>query len=162
METNMPHEKYQSCIDACYACATACDHCAVSFLDEQDVKSMTQCIKLDLDCAEVCRVAASYMARGGQFSKTICRLCAEICQACADDCAHLQMDTAHRWARGGLRWAEESRLRARAVGPKRRPPAPNIKWITASVVPRRVVGVPRNAGAWHRRLDAKVETLTPK
>ena len=40
--------------------------------------------------------------------------------------------------------------------------APNIKWITASVVPRRVVSVPRNANAWHRRLDATVETLTPE
>src|SRR5699024_11608501 len=98
METNMPHEKYQSCIDACYACATACDHCAVSCLDEQDVKSMTQCIKLDLDCAEVCRVAASYMARGSQFSQTICRLCAEICQACADECAQHQMDHCQRCA----------------------------------------------------------------
>ncbi|CAM5566086.1 hypothetical protein ECAE60S_04629 [Eoetvoesiella caeni] len=35
----MPHEQFQSCIDACYARATACDHCAVSCLDQQDVKA---------------------------------------------------------------------------------------------------------------------------
>ena len=55
----MSHEKCQSCIDACYACATACDHCAASCLEEQDVAGMARCIKLDMDCAESCRLAAS-------------------------------------------------------------------------------------------------------
>src|SRR5699024_671392 len=98
MEMNMPHEKFKSCIDACYACATACDHCAVSCLDEQDVRSMARCIKLDLDCAEICRVAASYMARGSEFAQAICRLCAEVCQACAEECAKHQMNHCQRCA----------------------------------------------------------------
>ncbi len=108
----MPHEKFQSCIDACYACATACDHCALSCLDEQDVKSMTQCIKLDLDCAEICRVAASYMARGSQFSRAICRLCAEVCEACANECAKHKMDHCQRCAEACRRCAEECRRMA--------------------------------------------------
>src|SRR3546814_6110182 len=91
----MPHEKFQSCIDACYACATDCDHCAVSCLGEQDVKAMARCIKLDMDCAQLCRLAASYMARGREFAQALCRLCADVCQACGDECATLQMD--HRY-----------------------------------------------------------------
>lgn len=103
----MPHEKFQSCIDACYACATACDHCAVSCLEEQDVKSMARCIKLDMDCAQICRLAASYMARGSEFSQTLCRLCAEVCQACAEECGKHQMDHCQRCARACRNCAEE-------------------------------------------------------
>jgi hypothetical protein len=55
----MSHENYQSCIDACHDCAVACDHCAASCLKEDDVKSMAQCIALDIDCAEICRLAAA-------------------------------------------------------------------------------------------------------
>lgn len=112
MEMNMPHEKFKSCIDACYACATACDHCAVSCLAEQDVRSMARCIKLDLDCAEICRVAASYMARGSEFAQAICRLCAEVCQACAEECAKHQMNHCQRCAEACRRCAEECRRMA--------------------------------------------------
>jgi hypothetical protein len=36
---------------------------------------MAGCIALDMDCAEICRVAAAYMARGSEFEKDLCRLC---------------------------------------------------------------------------------------
>ena len=34
------HEKYASCIQACYDCATECNHCAAACLQEDDVKMM--------------------------------------------------------------------------------------------------------------------------
>ncbi len=76
----MSHEKFQSCISACYDCATKCDHCAVACLSEENVKEMTRCIELDLYCAEICRLAASFMAKGEMFAKRVCSLCAEICE----------------------------------------------------------------------------------
>lgn len=106
-ETDMPHEKFQPCIDACFACATACDHCAASCLDEQDVKRMAPCIKLDMDCAQICRLAASYMARGSRFAQALCRLCGEICETCAEECAQHQMDHCQRCANACRRCAEE-------------------------------------------------------
>ncbi|MCC2597819.1 four-helix bundle copper-binding protein [Allopusillimonas soli] len=108
----MPHEKFQSCIDACYACATECDHCAASCLGEQDVKAMARCIKLDMDCAQICRLAASYMARGSEFAQALCRLCADVCQACGDECAKHQMDHCQRCAEACRRCAEECRRMA--------------------------------------------------
>jgi hypothetical protein len=60
----MPHQQFQSCIDACNKCAVACDHCAASCLSEQDVHPMARCIALDIDCAELCRLATAYMSRG--------------------------------------------------------------------------------------------------
>lgn len=104
----MPHEQYQSCIDACYAC----DHCAVSCLDESDVKNMTRCIKLDMDCAQICRLAASYMARGSEFAQTICQVCADLCEACGQECAKHQMDHCQRCAQACRKCAEACRQMA--------------------------------------------------
>jgi hypothetical protein len=50
---------YQSCIEACNTCADACDYCSIACLQEDDVKMMAECIRLDLDCAAICRLAAA-------------------------------------------------------------------------------------------------------
>lgn len=55
----MGNQQFRSCIEACHACAVACDNCAVSCLQEEDVKMMARCIALDMDCAQICRMAAS-------------------------------------------------------------------------------------------------------
>ena len=74
------------CLEACAACAAACDHCAASCLQEEDVRSMSRCIALDMDCAAMCRLAAAFIARDSDFAAPICRMCAEVCTACADEC----------------------------------------------------------------------------
>jgi len=116
MEIAMPHENFQSCIDACNACATACDHCAASCLNEQDVKSMAHCIELDMDCAQICRLAAGYMSRGSRFAAALCRLCAEVCEACAQECARHQMEHCQRCAEACCRCAEECRRMTQSAG----------------------------------------------
>jgi len=88
----MPHETYAACIEACNGCATACNHCAASCLKETDVKMMARCIALDMDCAAACQLAAATMARGSEFAKAICALCADICQACGEECAKHKHD----------------------------------------------------------------------
>lgn len=108
----MAHQQYQSCIDACYECATACDHCATSCLQEQDVKMMARCIALDMDCAQICRLAASYMARGSEMASTICQVCADVCDACADECAKHQMGHCQECAQACRRCADECRRMA--------------------------------------------------
>ena len=42
------------CIEQCYSCAQTCTSCADACLAEDMVKSLTQCIRLNLDCADVC------------------------------------------------------------------------------------------------------------
>jgi hypothetical protein len=86
----MSHEQYKECIEACNACASACDHCSTACLDEPDVKMMARCIALDMDCAQICRAASAFMARGSSFAKTLCALCADVCQACGDECGKHQ------------------------------------------------------------------------
>ena len=82
----MDQSQFQSCIDACNACADACDRCAAACLQEPDVNAMTRCIALDIDCAEICRLAAGATARSSEIAATICRACMEVCEACADEC----------------------------------------------------------------------------
>ena len=50
----MSHEQNQGLIDALAKCAAKCSHCATGCLDEQDVKMLARCIKLDIDCAQIC------------------------------------------------------------------------------------------------------------
>lgn len=109
----MSHAEYQSCITACCNCATACDHCAIACLQEPDPKPMARCIALDIDCAEICRTAAAFMARGSEFAKAICALCAEICEACGNECAKHQHEHCQACAEACRRCAEECRRMAK-------------------------------------------------
>jgi hypothetical protein len=109
----MPHQQFQSCIDACNACALACDHCAAACLGEKDVKMLARCIQLDVDCAAICRLAAGYMGRGSELSGVICEACADVCDACAQECdQHSAMEHCRQCAQACRRCAEECRRMA--------------------------------------------------
>lgn len=86
-----PATELKSCIQACYACADACDTCAIACLNEPDPAPMVRCIALDVDCAQICRLAAGFMARSSGFDRAVCALCAEVCDACAAECDHHTM-----------------------------------------------------------------------
>lgn len=89
-------QQYKKCIDACIECATICNHCAVSCLEEKDVQYLTKCIRLDLECAVICRAAAELMSLNSRYSKEVCQLCANICEACAKICEqHANMGMEH-------------------------------------------------------------------
>ena len=105
----MTRQQYQACIDACNQCADACDRCAAACLREDDVKMMAECIRLDMDCAAVCRLAGSLLARGSDFSSALCRTCAEVCDACGDECAKHEHGHCQECARACRRCAEECR-----------------------------------------------------
>lgn len=81
----MTSNRFSECIDACYRCADACDHCSVACLSEDNVKEMERCIRLDMDCAAVCRLTAEVMARESECHILVCRLCEKICTACAEE-----------------------------------------------------------------------------
>ncbi len=82
----MPHTPHLSCINACHECAVACEHCAASCLGEPHVAKMVDCIRTDLDCAALCRLAVELMARGSEFATQTCQLCAQACDRCAEIC----------------------------------------------------------------------------
>jgi hypothetical protein len=108
-------QQYQSCIDACNACAAACDMCSTACLKEDDVKMMARCIALDMDCAQICRLAAGFMARGSEFASALCQLCAQVCQACGDECGKHQVQHCQYCAAACRRCADECRRMAGAA-----------------------------------------------
>jgi len=82
----MAHERNKSLIESLNNCAAECNHCATACLDEQDVKMLSKCIKLDIDCADICQLNASLIARGSEHGYHLLKECAEICEACAEEC----------------------------------------------------------------------------
>jgi len=92
----MTNQKIKECIDACLACMVACNHCATECLKEDDVKMMAKCIQSDMECAALCRSAAELMSLGSNYSKELCKICADACNACADECEkHAEMGMEH-------------------------------------------------------------------
>lgn len=67
-------------------CADTCDYCASSCLQEKDVTMMANCIRLDMECASICKTTALLLHLESNHVNAACQLCADICSACADEC----------------------------------------------------------------------------
>lgn len=73
-------------------CAAECENCMNACLDEDDVKKMAQCIRLDRDCAKICYTTASFVASHSDYAQNLVKQCAEICKACGEECDKHDMD----------------------------------------------------------------------
>jgi hypothetical protein len=82
----MAHEQFLSCIEACNECAALCEHCATECLSAGNAVELGACIRLNRDCADICRLAAAWMERGSPFSRQIWEFCAAVCQSCEIEC----------------------------------------------------------------------------
>ena len=80
-------------------CAAACENCLDSCLDEDNLKKMVECIRLDRDCAKICHVTASFVASNSKHADDLVRQCEELCRACAEECEKHEMDHCQECAR---------------------------------------------------------------
>ncbi len=75
-------------IDAATACAVTCTACASACLSEGT--DMQQCVRDDLDCADLCFTTAKHLARlnagDKQLTLSILAACIEACVQCAGSC----------------------------------------------------------------------------
>ena len=101
----MLNQQTQNCLTALYECSTACLQCAAACIKETDPKMMAACIAHDLECADICRLAAASIARDGAHAKAICALCAKACLACAEECGKHQFDHCQQCAEACKRCA---------------------------------------------------------
>jgi hypothetical protein len=51
------------CIEACFSCGQACTACADACLAEDSVTDLARCIRLNLDCADICDVTGRVLSR---------------------------------------------------------------------------------------------------
>jgi hypothetical protein len=85
--------KHSQLISLLGECADACNRCSTACLEEQDVKMMKECIRLDMDCAQICQLTAAFISRGSDHAGHLIKECAEICSKCAKECAkHKDME----------------------------------------------------------------------
>jgi hypothetical protein len=111
---NFKSEEFAACIQACVTCAETCTACADACLAEETVAKLTSCIRTNLDCAEICKVAGTVLCRQTEpktefvhaLLQTVlqavrdcaaeceehaahmehCRICALACRACEQKC----------------------------------------------------------------------------
>jgi len=109
------------CIGACVICATTCAACADACLAEEMEHDLTDCIRMNLDCADICRATAQSLVRQTQPDWSLlylqtdacraacatcaaicehhaemhehCRICAEACRQCEEACDKLLQDS---------------------------------------------------------------------
>ena len=89
----MPHlttarlsPEMQRCIDECLHCYSLCEQTAAHCLILGGRHAEPSHIRLLMDCADICRMAAGFMLRGSDYHGRICETCADVCRACAEDC----------------------------------------------------------------------------
>ncbi len=78
------------CIDACFDCAQACTSCADACLGEDHVHELVRCIRLNLDCADVCDTTGRVLSRQTEPDRSLVRsqveTLAQVVKACGDEC----------------------------------------------------------------------------
>ena len=85
-----------STIDALNDCAQACTADVDADLSEQNLSEMVKCIRLCLDCADVCAATVGVTSRQTEYDAGVTRplleACAATCKSCGDECErHAQM-----------------------------------------------------------------------
>ena len=77
-------------IGALADCARACTVCADACLHDADVAELRGCIRLDLDCADLCAATERVLLRQSGYDATVMRAaleaCVSACASCADEC----------------------------------------------------------------------------
>ena len=77
-------------IDALSDCAQACTADGDADLSEQNVTEMVKCIRLCLDCFDVCTATLGMTSRQADYdanlTKPLLQACVAICKSCGDEC----------------------------------------------------------------------------
>src|SRR5215470_15015569 len=78
-------------LDALSDCAQACAADADADLSEQNLAEMAKCIRLCLDCTDVCAATLGVVSRQRDYDPSVTRplleACVAACKSCGDECA---------------------------------------------------------------------------
>jgi len=86
-------------IDALNDCAQACTADADDDLSESNVADLVKCIRLCLDCADICTTTAGVISRQTEYdanvTKPMLEACMAACKSSGDECERHAMMHAH-------------------------------------------------------------------
>ena len=86
-------------IDALSDCAQACAADADADLAEPNLVEMVRCIRLCLDCVDVCTATAGVVSRqtawDGSIARQLLEACVATCKSCGDECERHAPHYAH-------------------------------------------------------------------
>ena len=80
------------------ACAALCNICYNACLSEGDFSTMARCIALTSECADVCHLASSMLARNSENIEKYLKLSADISLECAKECEKHEFDFCYKCA----------------------------------------------------------------
>ncbi|HEX6982499.1 MAG TPA: four-helix bundle copper-binding protein [Balneolaceae bacterium] len=83
---------HQELISTLAHCLSACENCASACLDEDNVKKMVSCIRINRDCADICGLSIKFLSRKSKNSNLVIGICADICSECAEECDKYEHD----------------------------------------------------------------------
>jgi hypothetical protein len=78
------------CIAECLDCAASCTACADACLGESDLTELRRCIRLNLDCSDLCDATGRIVTRQTSPDlrpiRAVLEACSVACLACAEEC----------------------------------------------------------------------------
>src|SRR5215469_6347679 len=78
-------------LDALSDCTEACIADTEADLNEQDLAMMVKCMRLCMNCADVCAATMGVVTRQAEYDAKVTRplleACIAICKSCGDECA---------------------------------------------------------------------------
>src|SRR5262249_30201770 len=87
---NVDADLLAAAIDALSDCVQACNADNAADLTEQNVAEMVTCIRLCLDCVDVCTATAGVITRQTRYDASLVRplleSCVAACRSCGDEC----------------------------------------------------------------------------
>jgi hypothetical protein len=101
--------KNKSLMNALGNCITHCNYCADACLEEENLKMMVSCIRLDRVCAEVCSTLHQILATRYDDVDDLVRYCMKVCEACAQECEKHEHDHCEECAKACRDCAEACR-----------------------------------------------------
>lgn len=105
----MSHVQNQELIHVLHDCMAACNHCFDACLQEENVKMMAECIRLDRECADLCNFLEQALARNTPFAAALASVCATVCEACGNECKKHDHDHCQECAKACFACAEACR-----------------------------------------------------
>lgn len=87
------------CIEACALCEFACVTCADACLTDSALDPLRDCVRINLDCADVCALTGHLVSRAFSAEPKLVRaqleICADLCAACEAECRKLSSANGH-------------------------------------------------------------------